>query len=364
MPPLTLQILAKSKSSRHTRRKGEAPEQFVKLLTHVTASGLALTDMAAIEACKQATTIYLYENKIARIAGLAACRNLTQVCLQHNRIKRIEGLGNLPRLRKLRLGHNAISVVEGLQQCHYLEELHLENQMLPPGEKLVFDPRTIRVLSQTLMVLNVAGNRLEDLRDLSGLRKLGALNLSSNFVRNLKELKRLLETNRGLQRLWVGDNPLCHTNRFRDNIIVMSNSLRVLDDKAVSQMARQFLVNWARHKEMKAAGLLPPPMVEKKVLGGNSKALGSVSKPKFPSKFSSKNPHWVPPLPTKRKKGAAAAAATVGSSSSGAGGFGGHAGYATASYGSNAGYGGNSYGGGSGQPQYSHDYGGDAYGGY
>ena len=71
--------------------------------------------------------------------------------------------------------HNAISVVEGLQQCHYLEELHLENQMLPPGEKLVFDPRTIRVLSQTLMVLNVAGNRLEDLRDLSGLRKLGAL---------------------------------------------------------------------------------------------------------------------------------------------------------------------------------------------
>ena len=66
----------------------------------------------------------------------------------------------------------------------------------------------------------------------------------------------------------------------------------MLDDKAVSQMARQFLVNWARHKEMKAAGLLPPPMVEKKVLGGNSKALGSVSKPKFPSKFSSKNPHW------------------------------------------------------------------------
>ena len=56
---------------------------------------------------------------------------------------------------------------------------------------------------------------------------LGVLNLSSNFVRNLKELKVLLDTNRGLQRLWVGDNPLCHTKRFRDNIIVMSNSLRV-----------------------------------------------------------------------------------------------------------------------------------------
>jgi len=406
MPPLTLQILAKSKSSRHNRRKGEAPEEFVKQLTHVTASGLALTDMAAIHSCKQATTLYLYENRLTRIAGLAACRNLTQVCLQHNKIKRIEGLGNLTRLRKLRLGHNAISVVEGLQQCPYLEELHLENQMLPPGEMLVFDPRTIRVLSQTLTVLNVAGNRLEDLRDIAGLRRLGALNISSNFVRNLKELKRLLETNRGLQRLWVGDNPLCHTKRFRDNIIVMSNSLRVLDDKAVSEMTRQFLVNWARHKEMKAAGLLPPPAPQPTAPAhaGKSKALGTVSKPKFPSKFSSRNPHWVPPLPTKRKKGPGSV--TVGSSSSGlsggggaignsgrgggygggGGGFGGvggsggggNAGYANASYGSNNGYGGNSYGGGSSQPQqqrqqqppppqqqyHSNNYGGDAYGGY
>ena len=32
-------------SYQHTRRKGEAPEEFVKQLTHVTAAGLALTDM-------------------------------------------------------------------------------------------------------------------------------------------------------------------------------------------------------------------------------------------------------------------------------------------------------------------------------
>ena len=164
---------------------------------------------------------------------------------------------------------------------------------------------------------------------------------------------------------------------------------QVLDDKAVSEMSRQFLVNWSRHKEMKAAGLLPPPQPQPiKPYGGKSKALGSVSKPKFPSKFSSRNPHWIPPLPTKRKKepGAAAVGSSnvggaVGNSGRGGGygggGGGGGAGYAGASYGSNSGYGGNSYGGSSQQnsyggasrqqqptQSYSNNYGGDAYGGY
>lgn len=41
------------------------------------------------------------------------------------------------------LGGNRIAVVEGLEQLTELKELHLENQRLAPGEKLLFDPRTL-----------------------------------------------------------------------------------------------------------------------------------------------------------------------------------------------------------------------------
>ena len=94
--------------------------------------------------CKNATALFLYDNRINRITNLERCTRLTHVCLQHNNIRRLEGLHTLYNLKKLRLGHNAITVVEGLHNCYELEELHIEDQKLPPGETLVFDPRSLR----------------------------------------------------------------------------------------------------------------------------------------------------------------------------------------------------------------------------
>ena len=45
------------------------------------------------------------------------------------------------------LGHNQITVVEGLEGLKCLRELHVENQRLPEGEKLIWDPRSLRALS-------------------------------------------------------------------------------------------------------------------------------------------------------------------------------------------------------------------------
>lgn len=45
------------------------------------------------------------------------------------------------------LGGNSITLVEGLEQLRELKELHIEGQRLPPGEKLLFDPRTVHSLS-------------------------------------------------------------------------------------------------------------------------------------------------------------------------------------------------------------------------
>ena len=50
------------------------------------------------------------------------------------------------------LGHNQITVVEGLEGLKCLRELHVENQRLPEGEKLIWDPRSLRVLSVSASV--------------------------------------------------------------------------------------------------------------------------------------------------------------------------------------------------------------------
>lgn len=45
------------------------------------------------------------------------------------------------------LGGNCIAVVEGLDKTAKIRELHMESQRLPLGEKLVFDPRSLRSLA-------------------------------------------------------------------------------------------------------------------------------------------------------------------------------------------------------------------------
>ena len=45
------------------------------------------------------------------------------------------------------LAQNSITVVEGLEKLENLNELHIENQNLPIGEKLLFDPRSMKAIA-------------------------------------------------------------------------------------------------------------------------------------------------------------------------------------------------------------------------
>ena len=56
------------------------------------------------------------------------------------------------------LGHNRIAVVEGLESLTQLRELHIESQRLPPGEKLVFDPRSVRAIAVRPLCESVCGS--------------------------------------------------------------------------------------------------------------------------------------------------------------------------------------------------------------
>jgi protein phosphatase 1 regulatory subunit 42 len=94
--------------------------------------------------------IYLYDNILTKIENLNFAENLTHLYLQNNRIQKLENLDSCPKLQKIYLGGNQIQVVEGLDKCPHLTEIYIENQRLPEGEKLVFEPRTLQCLSRVL----------------------------------------------------------------------------------------------------------------------------------------------------------------------------------------------------------------------
>ncbi len=103
-----------------------------------------------IPPCRLLTVIYLYDNMLTKIENLNFAENLTHLYLQNNRIHKLENLDCCLKLQKLYLGGNHIQVLEGLDRCIHLTEIYVENQRLPEGEKLVFEPRTLQCLSGVL----------------------------------------------------------------------------------------------------------------------------------------------------------------------------------------------------------------------
>lgn len=104
------------------------------------------------------TVIYLYDNFLTRLENLNFAENVTHLYLQNNRIQKLENFDCCRKLQKLYLGGNQIQVLEGLDRCLCLTEIYIENQHLPDGEKLVFEPRTLQCLAN-ILGLNSTRNR-------------------------------------------------------------------------------------------------------------------------------------------------------------------------------------------------------------
>ena len=135
-----------------------------------------------VHRCRRMVVLYLYNNSLTRMDGLQRCSQLTHLYLQNNNIGRITGLGSLHGLTKLYLSKNRISVVEGLHTLKRLAELHVDHQDLPPGEKFVWDPRSVAAMSQSLVVLNTAGNGLDSLEAIAQFKQLAQLNITGNAI--------------------------------------------------------------------------------------------------------------------------------------------------------------------------------------
>ncbi|CAF1036551.1 unnamed protein product [Rotaria sp. Silwood1] len=249
MVKLTADLIAKQTPGHNKRRADETVEHYLSRLTHLPFQNRGIDSIDSISPCRLLTVIYLYDNILNKIENLNFAENLTHLYLQNNRLQKLENLDYCPKLQKLYLGGNQIQVLEGLDKCIHLKEIYIENQRLPEGEKLVFEPRTLQCLSSILEVLNVSGNNLDSLVELSCLQRLEELTASNNNLENLRELIQLLSIWSRLKRLDTSRNPICTKARYRERLIVVSTTLEMLDGKQITDNSRQFLMSWKASRE-------------------------------------------------------------------------------------------------------------------
>ncbi|XP_011300344.1 protein phosphatase 1 regulatory subunit 42-like isoform X2 [Fopius arisanus] len=193
----------------------------------------------------------MQNNCITKIENLDFAESLTHLYLQHNNITRIENLQGLRNLRSLYLGHNGINIVQGLEGLENLLELHIENQKLAVGESLVFDPRSLKTLSNHLKILNVTGNGLISLRALSHFLNLEHLDARDNKIKDMRDLSETISSLPWLNRLFLQGNPVTLSYRYRENLIAHSNRLENLDGKVITDVTRRFLSKFKEVKQLR-----------------------------------------------------------------------------------------------------------------
>eukprot|EP00066_Takifugu_rubripes_P004568 XP_003968023.1 PREDICTED: protein phosphatase 1 regulatory subunit 42 [Takifugu rubripes] len=248
MVRLTTELIAKSRS--HVKRKqGPSSQEYLRILTHLHFSNKNIEDIGDISVCRNLSVLYLYDNQITHICNLDFASSLTHLFLQNNNITHIENLSHLQKLSKLYLGGNKIAVVEGLEKLTELRELHVQNQRLAPGEKLLFDPRTLLSLADSLCVLNVSRTNIDDIRDLRELRKLQHFSAADNKLQQVADLEDVFTHWPELLEMDLRGNPVCKRQKYRELLITVCRSLVVLDGKEINEVTRQFLINWKTFKE-------------------------------------------------------------------------------------------------------------------
>ncbi|RNA35562.1 phosphatase 1 regulatory subunit 42 [Brachionus plicatilis] len=250
MVRLTVDLITKNGPGHNKRRPDETVPHYLSRLTHLYLQEKSIDKLDSIPVCKNLTVLYLYDNYIEKMEHLDFAPKLEHLYLQNNQIKRLENLNTLTKLTKLYIGGNCIKVLEGLENVEDLNELQIENQELPSGEKLMFDPRTLSCLVQSLTILNISANNLDTLTEIGSLKNLQDLNASNNYLNDMKEMSILLKCWPKLTTLNLSGNPICLKNKYRERIIVLAPNIEVLDEKEIQELSRQFLQNWKMSKEV------------------------------------------------------------------------------------------------------------------
>lgn len=222
------------------RWRNETKDAFLRRLTHLQLQNQRFGAFGGLQAVPGVQVIYAYDNRIQSMDGLENLRNLQQLFMQNNQVKMLSGLESLPQLRKLHLGHNKIRHIDSLESCKRLEELRVSYQEI--DVPMTFCPKSIATIAPTLLVLEVAGNRLPNLLPLVSLTSLQQLDARDNLIEKVLDCRELLERASGLERVDLKGSPFATNERkYRAIIVLCCENIQLIDEKEVSSSEQAFL---------------------------------------------------------------------------------------------------------------------------
>ncbi|XP_004483618.2 centriolin isoform X1 [Dasypus novemcinctus] len=148
--------------------------------------------------------------KFRYIENLEKCISLEVLNLSCNLIGKIEKLDKLLKLRELNLSYNKISKIEGIENMCNLQKLNLA------GNEIEHIPVWLGKKLRSLQVLNLKGNKLSSLQDVSKLKLLP-----------------------DLTSLILVENPIVTLSHYRQFTIFHLRSLESLEGQPVTTQDRQ-----------------------------------------------------------------------------------------------------------------------------
>lgn len=148
--------------------------------------------------------------KFKYIENLEKCIKLEVLNLSHNLIGKIEKMDKLLKLRELNLSYNKICKIEGIESMCNLQKLNLA------GNEIEHIPAWVGKKLRSLRVLNLKGNKISSLQDVSRLKPL-----------------------KDLTSLTLSENPIMSLPHFCQFTIFHLRSLESLEGQPVTSQDRQ-----------------------------------------------------------------------------------------------------------------------------
>lgn len=204
-------------------------------LEGLNACGNQLTSIEWVKSLKQLSSFQVAGNQLISIKGISGLDKLEELDVCSNQLPTLSGLSDLKALECLYINHNKLSSFDGMEQLLRVDQIHMQDnhfRNLSGIEKLpslkFIDAARNKITNlvgllkmKNLQYLDLSANQLLDLSgeypntDLfESLVSLETLNISSNPVLSLRQVKPLLE--KGLRLVLTWDN-------FKYGTIVAAN---------------------------------------------------------------------------------------------------------------------------------------------
>ncbi|KAJ1722780.1 hypothetical protein LPJ53_002836 [Coemansia erecta] len=197
-------------------------------LIHINLANNEFEDMSVVEQVPQLNVLNMSSNKLKSIsASLASCSKLKALILGQNKIARIEHLDKLGDLNTLVVSHNVIKKLPDMPQLKELTKISAAHNKIDTIPDLTLYPK----LKEVRLNDNAIKTVPEGIRSCTSLR---VIDLGNNMVDDWSSVAPLVSIPY-LHNLNLKGNPICKEDGYRERVVQMLPSLRVLDGERFDQ---------------------------------------------------------------------------------------------------------------------------------